>query len=128
MIGTDAVAVDTSYAIALLRGTVQSTIQLKRLAVPFAVAGELLFGATDEKTSQKQSKSIRELLSRANILSADMETARFYSEIRYRLKKSGTPIPENDIWIAATCVQHKLVLLTRDGHFARVEGLQTSRG
>lgn len=41
-----------------------------------------------------------------------------------KLLKKGTPIPENDIWIAATALQHQLPLYTHDKHFKEVEDLQ----
>jgi tRNA(fMet)-specific endonuclease VapC len=40
------------------------------------------------------------------------------------LKRAGTPIPTNDLWIAALCRQHDLPLLSRDRHFDRVPGLR----
>jgi tRNA(fMet)-specific endonuclease VapC len=39
------------------------------------------------------------------------------------LAVAGTPIPENDIWIAALVREHRLPLVTRDDHFAKVTGL-----
>jgi tRNA(fMet)-specific endonuclease VapC len=39
------------------------------------------------------------------------------------LKKAGTPIPTNDIWIAALAVEHSLVLYSRDAHFDRFPGI-----
>ncbi|HEV8045487.1 MAG TPA: PIN domain-containing protein [Rubrobacter sp.] len=43
------------------------------------------------------------------------------------MRRIGRPIPENDIWIAATALQHGLVLVTRDSHFEHVEGLRVER-
>lgn len=126
MIGKFDFALDTSFAIALLRGDVRTNVPLRSLAIPFAVAGELLFGAMSDKTSKKQSESIHQLVDRATILPADGETARLYSEVRHRLKRAGTPIPENDIWIAAGCLQHAVTLLTLDRHFERIEGLKVA--
>jgi predicted nucleic acid-binding protein len=47
-----------------------------------------------------------------------------YAEIRQSLSGKGTPIPEADLWIAATCVEHDLPLLSEDAHFDRVSGLR----
>lgn len=44
--------------------------------------------------------------------------------IKSRLRKKGRPIPENDIWIAATAQEHALVLVTRDPHFQEIEDLR----
>ena len=53
----------------------------------------------------------------------DVETAEFYALILNNLKKAGTPIPTNDIWIAAVAVQHGYKLFTKDKHFNAVQGL-----
>lgn len=42
---------------------------------------------------------------------------------RISLKKKGRPIPENDIWIAATCLEHRIPLVTSDSHFNWIEDL-----
>jgi PIN domain-containing protein len=52
----------------------------------------------------------------------------FNGEIRDRLRLKGRPIPENDIWIAATAVQHGLPLATRDDHFKEVEAWRLKTG
>jgi tRNA(fMet)-specific endonuclease VapC len=51
------------------------------------------------------------------------ETARRYAELRLALKRAGRPIPSNDLWIAATCLRHGLVLVTADAHFTHCPGL-----
>ena len=48
----------------------------------------------------------------------------FHSSIRTELKKAGTPIPSNDVWIAALCRQHSLPLVSRDRHFDCVAGIK----
>jgi predicted nucleic acid-binding protein len=54
----------------------------------------------------------------------DEGTAEHYAEIRVELKRSGRPIPVNDLWIAALARQHALPLLSRDQHFEFVRGLE----
>ncbi len=51
------------------------------------------------------------------------ETRRHYARPRGALARAGTPVPENDLWIAALAVEHGRPLATRDAHFARVPGL-----
>ena len=46
-----------------------------------------------------------------------------YANIRHRLRLAGTPIPENDIWIAALALEHQQQVLSNDHHFDLVEGL-----
>lgn len=47
-----------------------------------------------------------------------------YAQIRSELKKAGTPISSNDLWIAAVARQHRLPLMSLDGHFDAVHGLK----
>ncbi len=53
----------------------------------------------------------------------DEETAEFYAEIYRDLKKKGSPIPSNDMWVAASAMRHGLALLTFDEHFENIDGL-----
>ncbi len=48
-----------------------------------------------------------------------------YAAIKDYLRREGTPIPTNDLWIAASTLQHGLILATRDEHFDAIEGLAT---
>jgi len=63
------------------------------------------------------------LLAESRILELDAETARRYAKVRDELRRQGTPIPENDVWIAALARQHELPVVTRDEHFDQVPGL-----
>ena len=57
------------------------------------------------------------------ILLPARDTAEHYARLFVQLKRAGTPIPDNDLWIAALVLQHDLVLITRDRHFERVPQL-----
>ena len=59
-----------------------------------------------------------------SILAVDQKTARHYAAIRAELKKKGKPIPENDIWIAALAVQHRLKIISQDAHFDRIKAVR----
>jgi tRNA(fMet)-specific endonuclease VapC len=54
------------------------------------------------------------------VLMIDAETSRHYAEIVVDLRNAGTPIPTNDIWIAATAARHGASVLTCDDHFQRI--------
>ena len=58
----------------------------------------------------------------------DVETADFYAAIRDNLKSAGTPIPTNDIWIAAVAFQHGYKLFSKDRHFKLIPGLVQLHG
>lgn len=57
------------------------------------------------------------------ILECSVETAFMYSKLKAGLKAKGKPIPENDLWIAASAMQLELTLITRDGHFNHIDNL-----
>jgi tRNA(fMet)-specific endonuclease VapC len=58
------------------------------------------------------------------VLEATMDTAEIFAIIKDRLKKSGNPIPLNDIWIAAHAMETGSVVLTRDDHFQIIAGIR----
>jgi len=60
---------------------------------------------------------------RVRILWPDEQSTHHYARLFLQLRKQGTPIPTNDIWIAALAVQHDLVLVSRDSHFDRLQQL-----
>jgi hypothetical protein len=60
----------------------------------------------------------------SRILDVDQETTIYYATLRTELKKAGTPIPANDVWVAALCRQYRLPILSRDRHFDIVAGLR----
>jgi tRNA(fMet)-specific endonuclease VapC len=57
------------------------------------------------------------------VLLPDRETAEQYARLFVQLKRAGTPIPDNDLWIAALALQHGLRLVTRDAHFSKIPQL-----
>lgn len=92
--------------------------------VSSTVLGELHFGARKSAQAASNERRIEEFASSASVLSCDAETAKHYGQIKDRLRLKGRPIPENDIWIAASAIQHGLALATRDDHFEEVDGLR----
>lgn len=117
---------DTNIAIAIL----EREIDLERLRsdgreifLNSTVLGELFFGAEKSQRLDENLARIRFLASRCPVLPCDEETAQHYGAVKVLLHRKGRPIPENDIWIAASARQHGLTLVTRDGHFGYVENL-----
>jgi len=119
--------VDTNVIIKLLSGD-ENAVRLfnnaENIAVPATVAGELFYGAYKSSRAQENLKLFTDFLSQYAILPVDSEVAKAYGEIKAQLVQKGMPIPENDIWIAATAKAHQLTLLTFDSHFSNIEGLQ----
>lgn len=93
------------------------------VAIPVIVLGEYRNGIAHSRDRIRYEKWLAEYLPTFRILSVDEATAVSYSVIRSELKKAGTPIPSNDVWIAALCRQHSMPVLSRDRHFDAVLGL-----
>ena len=91
---------------------------------PVIVVGEYRFGLTRSRARQQLRDLLDQLIAESDVLEVDLETASVYAEIRTRLRERGEPIPENDIWIGALCLQHRMALVSRDAHFDSILGLQ----
>jgi tRNA(fMet)-specific endonuclease VapC len=115
-------ALDTNRYTDLCRGdaSVIETVELAdEVWLPFIVMGELRAGfAVGSQGPRNEAVLHRFLLKpRVGVLYADEQTTRHYATVYRQLRKQGTPIPTNDMWIAALVLQHSLVLLARDAHF-----------
>jgi len=94
--------------------------------LPLFALGELRAGFVGG-TRRKQNEAVLEkFLSRPNVgvLLPDEATANYYAKVYNDLRRQGTPIPANDIWIASLAIQHNLTLDARDRHFQNVPGLK----
>ncbi|MCP4602570.1 MAG: type II toxin-antitoxin system VapC family toxin [Proteobacteria bacterium] len=87
--------------------------------------GELLSGFKAGNREKENRTELNSFLDspRVTLYTVDENTAEQYSSLINRLKNQGTPIPTNDIWIAASALQHGLMLFTLDKHFSNVSGL-----
>jgi len=92
--------------------------------IPSIVIGELYYGAFNSTKKDVNVEKVDNFRTEAKIVSCDDTTAKFYGQIKAQLKKKGTPIPENDIWISALAFQYGLTLVTRDAHFDRIDGIK----
>jgi predicted nucleic acid-binding protein len=94
------------------------------VAVPVIVLGEYRYGIQQSRYRQRYEQWLQESIRNYRVLDVDEETAIFYAGLRSELRRAGTPIPSNDVWIAALCRQHSLSLLSRDRHFDLVSGFE----
>jgi len=118
---------DTNALSALLAGGPMIADVLKhvqRIAIPAIVLGEYRYGLKRSSRAQMIERYLDQLESVSDILSVTQITARIYADLRETLRKSGTPVPENDLWIAALAVQTGHPLVTRDHHFERIPGVK----
>ena len=117
---------DSNTVIGLLNGQLDDRRQAIAggLAyVSIVILGELYFGARHSTRVQDDLTRIQRFADQTTILGCDHGTARLYGRIKDRLRRKGRPIPENDLWIAASARQHGLVVVTRDRHFHSIDGL-----
>ena len=96
-----------------------------RIVLSSISIGELLSGFKRGAREQKNREELAEFLDspRVAVCGVNEDTAEFYAEILDRLRTAGTPIPTNDIWIAAQAMEQGLRLVSLDRHFASVAGL-----
>lgn len=94
-----------------------------QVAIPVIVLGEYRYGISQSRSHIHYEQWLAEYLPSFRILDADERTTISYSAVRRELKKAGTPIPSNDVWIAALCRQYSLPLVSRDRHFDAVSGI-----
>jgi tRNA(fMet)-specific endonuclease VapC len=87
--------------------------------LPFATLAELRAGFLCGTLARRNESVLVKFLNRprVRVLYADEGTAHHYARIFAQLRVQGTPIPLNDIWIAALTVQHDLLLYSRDTHY-----------
>jgi len=115
-------ALDTNRYTDLCRGersVVEIVEQADEVWLPFVVVGELRAGFAVGSQGTRNEAVLRRFLLKpgVGILYADEQTTHHYASVYRQLRKQGTPIPTNDMWIAALVLQHSLVLCARDAHF-----------
>lgn len=118
---------DTNALSAVADGDVSLEPLLRRpleLSIPVIVLGEYRYGIWQSRERKHYEQWLTDSLLNYRILDVDEETTLHYASVRADLKKAGTPIPSNDVWIAALCRQYALPLLSRDRHFDSVAGVQ----
>lgn len=93
--------------------------------IPLIVLAELKAGFYGGARQEQNQILLRKLLTKATVgvLLPGRETAEQYARLFVQLKRAGTPIPDNDLWIAALALEHDLILITRDRHFQRIPQL-----
>ena len=92
--------------------------------LPVIALGEYRFGLRRSRLRKRLERQLRQWELVWTVLPVMRETTEHYGRIREQLRAQGTPIPENDVWIAALAAQHRLPVVTSDDHFDRVDGLQ----
>jgi len=122
------VAIDTNRLTDLLQGDARLAERLgacDEVWVPLVVLGEIKAGLHGGTQRHRNEALLQRFLAKAtvSVLLPGRETAEHYARIFVQLKRAGTPVPDNDLWLAALALEHDLTLITRDRHFERISQL-----
>jgi tRNA(fMet)-specific endonuclease VapC len=122
------VALDTNRYVDLCKGvdeTVSLLEEAEAILLPFVVLGELRAGFVHGRRQADNERTLRQFLLKdgVQVLFADDQTTHHYAAVFRQLRKQGTPIPTNDMWLAALVLQHNLALHARDKHFEHLPQL-----
>lgn len=120
---------DTNVVIELFKGNkaiADKINNLKQFYISSIVLGELYIGVNRVTNKAKHLKKLQSFLELCTIVSIDNITAKLYGETVAALYAKGNPIPTNDIWIAATAIQHNFILVTNDQHFNYIKAVKIS--
>lgn len=123
------VLLDTNAFTALFRGDVVVWKAISTADNVFAsvvAIGELESGFRGGSRYAENLEILERFLSKPTVetLAVTRETSECFGRIKNTLRKKGTPIPINDIWLAAQCVENGAVLVTYDRHFSAIDGLR----
>ena len=124
------VLLDTNAYAAFKRGHADAVAVIQHapeIVLNTVVLGELLGGFSAGSREQQNREELDAFLAspRVRVAAVDALTARRYASIYAALRRAATPIPTNDMWIAASALQHGLRVFTYDAHFQHVPGLTT---
>jgi predicted nucleic acid-binding protein len=122
------VALDTNRLTDLLRGDAALADRLaacEEVRIPLIVLAEIMAGFCGGTQLHRNEALLRRFLAKStvSILLPGRETVERYARLFVQLKRAGTPVPDNDLWIAALVLEHDLTLITRDRHFGCIPQL-----
>lgn len=118
---------DTNAVSAVVNGdaAIESRLLAAHIvAIPVIAVGEYRFGIAQSRRRNEYELWFSQHLASYRVLDVNLETAQAYADVRVELKVAGTPIPVNDLWIAALARQHRLPILSRDRHFDAIRGVK----
>ena len=98
---------------------VHAVERAEEVLLPFVVVAELRYGFLKGSRRDENERVLKKFLGKpgVSVLFPDEATTFHYAAVRNQLKRAGTPIPANDMWVAALVLQHALTLYARDKHF-----------
>jgi len=120
-------ALDTNVAIAVLNGEEEAVAQwqtAEEVLLPAPVLGEPLYGAAKSRRPEENATRARTLAAAMDFQPCDAAVCARYADLKLALARIGRPMPTNDLWIAACCLEAGAVIVSRDTHFDGVPGLE----
>jgi tRNA(fMet)-specific endonuclease VapC len=122
------IIIDTNFYAAFKRNETEAVNLLKRveyIGVNSVILGELLAGFRCGNRERENRIELDQFLDSARVdtISLDDETSEFYAQVFSELRQKGRPIPSNDLWLAASALQHGLALATYDDHFGHISSI-----
>jgi len=115
---------DTNIIIGFLKNDpiiVNHCNKLNKINLSVISVGEMLYGVENSRRKNDNHTLYLSFFNSCVVYPVNNFTAREYASLRYRLKASGKPIPENDLWIAATANAMNFTLITRDKHLLGIK-------
>jgi predicted nucleic acid-binding protein len=122
------VALDTNRLTDLFQGDAELAESLgtcEEVWIPLVVLAEIKAGFYGGAQRIRNEALLQRFLIKetVGVLLPGRETAEHYARLFVQLKRAGTPVPDNVLWIAALVLEHDLVLITRDRHFEKIPQL-----
>jgi len=126
------VALDTNRLTDLFQGDAELAEFLAtcdEVWIPLVVLAEIKAGFYGGTQQHRNEVLLRKFMAKPTVgmLLPGRETAEQYARLFVQLKRAGTPVPDNDLWIAALALENDLTLITRDRHFDNIPQLLTVR-
>ncbi len=123
------VLLDTNAYSALKRGRPEVVARVHgahQVVLSSVVLGELVFGFRNGSRYEQNKRQLEQFLRspHVRVRAVTQSTAEHFGRIAAQLRRKGTPIPTNDIWIAAHAMESSSELLSYDHHFDKVEDLR----
>jgi tRNA(fMet)-specific endonuclease VapC len=121
---------DSDWLIDYLRGKTEALalltpfIERANLATSIVAYAEVYEGILGSTEKDRLLVAFSDVIAGVPVLGVDAETAHTFASLRAGLRAQGLPIPDHDLWIAATAMRYDLTLVTRDRHFERLPDLK----
>jgi tRNA(fMet)-specific endonuclease VapC len=123
------IILDTNAYARLLKGDgniLNAVASAETVFMSIFVLGELHAGFSGGNKIRENRDILKRFLSKPSvkILNATSETAEIFGSLKNTLKKAGTPLPINDVWIASHSIETGSVIVTYDKHFNKISGIR----